>query len=104
MLAVKLADESIEIGPPPASKSYLATEAILAAALETGADAVHPGYGFLAENAKFAEACRDAGLIFVGPSPETIRLMGDKAAARRQAAKAGVPNRSWQRRCHRGRG
>ncbi len=91
MLAVKLADESIEIGPPPASKSYLNAGAILTAARETGADAIHPGYGFLAESAKFAEACSDAGLIFVGPSPETIRLMGDKAAARRQAANAGVP-------------
>ena len=91
MLAAKLADEVIEIGPAQASKSYLNQEAILTAAKATGADAVHPGYGFLSENADFAGAVERAGLIFVGPRPETIRRMGDKAAARAVAAEAGVP-------------
>ena len=90
-LAVRLADGGVEIGPPPASKSYLNVEAILAAAQECGADAIHPGYGFLAENADFADAVEAAGLIFVGPEGAAIRLMGDKVAAREAAAKAGVP-------------
>src|SRR5882757_6740358 len=90
-LAVKLADVAVNIGPPQASKSYLAIDAILAAACESRADAVHPGYGFLAENADFADAVEAAGLIFVGPPGSVIRLMGDKAAAREIAAKAGVP-------------
>src|SRR5882762_577888 len=90
-LAVKLADVAVNIGPPQASKSYLAIDAILAAAYESQADAVHPGYGFLAENADFADAVEAAGLIFVGPPGSVIRLMGDKAAAREIAAKAGVP-------------
>ena len=90
-LAVRLADSAVEIGPPPASKSYLNIEAILAAADECRADAVHPGYGFLAENADFADAVEAAGLTFVGPKGATIRLMGDKVAAREAAAKAGVP-------------
>ena len=81
-----LADRAVEIGPPPASKSYLNIEAILAAAQQCGADAVHPGYGFLAENADFADAVEAAGLTFVGPKGATIRLMGDKAAAREVAA------------------
>ncbi len=91
MLAVRIADEAINIGPPQAAKSYLNVDAILKAAKDTGADAIHPGYGFLSENGTFAKAVEDAGLIFVGPSGETINLMGDKAAARVQAAKAGVP-------------
>ena len=90
-LAVRLADEAINIGPPQAAKSYLDAEAILKAARESGADAIHPGYGFLAENAAFSDRVAQAGLIFVGPDGDTIRLMGDKAAARREAQKAGVP-------------
>jgi acetyl-CoA carboxylase, biotin carboxylase subunit len=91
MLAAKLADRVVEIGPPAALKSYLNREAILAAARESGADAIHPGYGFLSENADFAEAVERAGLVFVGPRPDTIRRMGDKAQARTVAAEAGVP-------------
>ena len=91
MLAVKLADAAVCVGPPQAAKSYLNIEALIAAAKEKGCDAVHPGYGFLAENAGFAEAVEAAGLIFVGPSADTIRRMGDKAAAREAAIAAGVP-------------
>ena len=91
MLAVRLADQSIEIGPPSAAKSYLNIEAVLKAARETGVDAVHPGYGFLSENAAFAQAVEDAGLIFIGPKPEAISLLGDKVEARKVAKRAGVP-------------
>lgn len=89
--AVQMADVAVDIGPPQAAKSYLNIPAILQAAYDTGADAIHPGYGFLAENADFADAVQAAGLIFVGPSGSSIRLMGDKAAARAQAVLAGVP-------------
>lgn len=91
MLAARLADEVVEIGPAQASKSYLNKNAILAAAIASGADAIHPGYGFLSENADFAEMIERAGLVFVGPSSATIRAMGDKATARVMAMRAGVP-------------
>jgi acetyl-CoA carboxylase biotin carboxylase subunit len=87
----ELADESVCIGPPPAAGSYLNVPAIISAAELTGADAVHPGYGFLAENARFAEICERVGLTFVGPSSRIIARMGDKAEARETAAEAGVP-------------
>lgn len=90
-LHVRRADEAVCVGPPHARESYLNVPAILQAARQTGADAVHPGYGFLAENAVFAAACRDDGLLFVGPSPEAIEMMGDKARARQLAASAGAP-------------
>ncbi|MGB4826614.1 MAG: biotin carboxylase N-terminal domain-containing protein, partial [Paracoccaceae bacterium] len=90
-LHVQIADEAVHIGPPAAKKSYLNVAAILRAAEETGADAVHPGYGFLAENADFADACAKAGMAFVGPSGDAIRTMGDKVAARSAAHAAGVP-------------
>ena len=90
-LAVRMADEAVNIGPPMAAKSYLNIANILKAAAETGADAVHPGYGFLAENADFADAVAAAGLIWVGPKGDSIRVMGDKVAARVAAESAGVP-------------
>src|SRR3977135_1310877 len=88
---VRLADESVCIGPPPAKASYLNVAAILSAATITGADAIHPGLGFLAENADFAEAVEEHGFTFIGPSPEHIRLMGDKVRAKTAAAELGIP-------------
>ncbi|NIN65845.1 MAG: acetyl-CoA carboxylase biotin carboxylase subunit [Anaerolineae bacterium] len=90
-LHVRYADEAHHIGPPRASESYLRIDKIIAVAKGAEADAVHPGYGFLAENPAFARACRDAGLAFIGPSPESMELMGDKAAARRIVADVGIP-------------
>ena len=90
-LHVAYADEDVCIGPPPAQESYLNISSLISAAEITGADAIHPGYGFLAENAHFAEVLQECRLAFIGPRPETIRLMGDKAKARETAAAAGVP-------------
>jgi acetyl-CoA carboxylase biotin carboxylase subunit len=88
---VRAADLAVPIGPPPARESYLHVERLLRAARATGADAVHPGYGFLSERAHFAQAVEDAGLVFVGPGPAAIRAMGDKTEARRRMEAAGVP-------------
>src|SRR4051812_40896037 len=90
-LHVAMADQARRIGPPPARESYLNIEAILAAARDSGAQAVHPGYGFLSENADFAEACAAAGLVFIGPPAEAIRSMGSKAAAKALMQAHGVP-------------
>lgn len=90
-LHVQLADESVCIGPPPSSKSYLNVPNILAAALTRNATAIHPGYGFLAENARFAQICADHKITFIGPSPEAIQAMGDKSTAKKTIQKAGIP-------------
>jgi geranyl-CoA carboxylase alpha subunit len=89
-LHVRLADSAVRIGPPPSPQSYLSIDNLIAAAKATGAEAVHPGYGFLAESAAFAEACASAGLVFVGPPPSAIRAMGDKAVAKARMEAAGV--------------
>ena len=88
---VALADECVCIGPPPSAESYLNMPAIIAATEVTDAVAVHPGYGFLAENADFAERVEQSGFVFIGPRPETIRLMGDKVSAIAAMKAAGVP-------------
>jgi acetyl-CoA carboxylase biotin carboxylase subunit len=90
-LHVRFADESVCIGPPKSADSYLNVPSIISAAEITDTEAIHPGYGFLAENASFAEICNSTGMRFIGPSPESIKLMGDKARARETAQKAGVP-------------
>jgi len=88
---VKIADQAVCIGPAPVSESYLDIDKILDAAKTTGAQAIHPGYGFLSENASFAKACKKAGIAFIGPRPDAIEVMGDKAKAKRRMIKAGVP-------------
>ena len=88
---VNMADDAIHIGPSPVAKSYLIIEKIIDAAKASGADAIHPGYGFLSENAAFAKACDTADIIFIGPNIEAIDIMGDKAKSKRRMIKAGVP-------------
>ncbi len=90
-LHVRMADEAYPVGPAPSNQSYLVAERVLDAAKRAGADAIHPGYGFLSENADFAEACAEAGIVFIGPPPDAIRAMGDKTAARAIMEQAGVP-------------
>ena len=90
-LHVLYADQAMPIGPAPSRESYLRVDRILEAARKSGAEAVHPGYGFLAENADFARACRDAGITFIGPSPESIDAMGTKTESRQRMQAAGVP-------------
>src|SRR5690349_3446617 len=90
-LHVRMADEAVEVGPAPAAQSYLCVDAILRAAQATGAEAIHPGYGFLSENAAFAESCAGAGIVFIGPTPEQMRLFGLKHTAREIASTNGVP-------------
>ena len=90
-LHVRFADEAFHIGPPATRDSYLRIDRIIEAARKAGADAIHPGYGFLAEREDFATACADEGIVFIGPQPSAIAKMGDKAVARETAAKAGVP-------------
>src|SRR5919205_2186263 len=88
---VKLADESVCIGPAPSTQSYLSMPAIISAAEVTDAEAIHPGYGFLSENADFAERVEKSGFVFIGPTPDSIRTMGDKVSAKQAMIKAGVP-------------
>jgi acetyl-CoA carboxylase, biotin carboxylase subunit len=88
---VRLADESVCVGPPPASQSYLNIPAIISACEITGAEAIHPGYGFLSENARFAEIVNEHGIVFIGPTPEHIRMMGDKITAKQAVKAAGIP-------------
>ena len=88
---VQMADDAVRIGPAPVNESYLLVDKIIQAAKDTGADAIHPGYGFLSENAAFSKACADAGIIFVGPPEKAIDVMGDKARSKRAMIAAGVP-------------
>lgn len=88
---VKFADEAVLLGPPPSNQSYLVIDKIIAACLDLGVDAIHPGYGFLSENANFAKKVKEAGIIFVGPSPEAIEVMGSKLAAKNAVSKYGIP-------------
>src|SRR5512142_1169895 len=90
-LHVRLSDEAVYIGPPPAAQSYLSIENILKAARQSGAETIHPGYGFLSENAAFAEAVAQAGLVFIGPPAPAIEIMGDKSRARQHMQESGVP-------------
>ena len=90
-LHVKMADQSIYIGPSPASESYLAIDKLIDAAVESGAEAIHPGYGFLSENADFCRQCAEHNIAFIGPPLKAIMSMGSKSAAKRIMAKAGVP-------------
>ncbi|MFT7501098.1 MAG: 3-methylcrotonyl-CoA carboxylase alpha subunit, partial [Rheinheimera aquimaris] len=90
-LHVKMADESVSIGPSPSSESYLVGEKIIQAALDTGAEAIHPGYGFLSENAQFCRQCATNNLVFIGPPVAAILAMGSKSAAKNIMAEAGVP-------------
>src|SRR5439155_21325544 len=88
---VQVADEAILIGPAPAARSYLHIPSIVHACLMTGAEAVHPGYGFLSQDTYFAEICKDSGITFIGPSPKTMEMMGDKSTARKLMGDAGLP-------------
>ena len=90
-LHVRFADEAVCIGPPPSRQSYLSIPAIISAAEVTGADAIHPGYGLLAENPLFAEEVENAGILFVGPSPDSMRIVGDKGSAKELALNLGIP-------------
>src|SRR5205085_9534589 len=90
-LHVRMADHAVHIGPPPAAESYLRIPSVIAAAATTGCEAVHPGYGFLAENPAFVEACVDNDLVFVGPPADVMALMGDKISAKRAMREANVP-------------
>src|SRR5499425_1472374 len=89
-LHVRMADEAVRIGPPPSAESYLKIDRIVEACRQTGAEAVHPGYGFLSEKAPFAEALEAAGIVFIGPPPNAIAAMGDKIESKKLAHKAGV--------------
>src|ERR1043165_3806589 len=90
-LHVRFADEAVCVGPAPAPRSYLNIPSIISAAEITGADAIHPGYGFLSENAHFAELCQKCRLTFIGPTPTAMRLWGDKVSARAEAVRQGLP-------------